>query len=192
MSETSIEVVSNEQRVFPPPEAFARQALVGSRQAYEALYARSIADPEGFFREQAELLHWSTPPKKVLEWEPPFAKWFADGTLNVADNCLDRHVAGARADKIAIIWEGEPGEIKRLTYRELLHEVCRFANVLKGLGVKSGDRVGIYLPMIPEAAVAMLACARIGAIHSVVFGGFSPDSLASRIEGCLPSFFKAN
>jgi acetyl-CoA synthetase len=182
MSEHSILVVSNEQRVFNPPEAFARAAKVSSREQYEALYARSIADPEGFFREQAAQLRWTKAPTKVLEWTPPFAKWFSDGTLNLADNCLDRHVAGGRADKTAIIWEGEPGEIRKFSYRELLSEVSRCANALETLGVRAGDRVGIYMGMVPEAAIAMLACARIGAIHSVVFGGFAAEAVRDRMN----------
>jgi acetyl-CoA synthetase len=118
----------------------------------------------------------------VLEWNPPFAKWFSDGTLNLADNCLDRHVAGGRADKPAIIWEGEPGEVRKLSYRELLAEVSRCANALEGLGIVAGDRVGIYMGMVPEAAIAMLACARIGAIHSVIFGGFAAEAVRDRMN----------
>jgi acetyl-CoA synthetase len=182
MSEHSIEVVSNEQRVFAPPEAFAKAARVSSREQYAALYKRSIDDPEGFFREQARELRWTKAPTKVLEWNPPFAKWFSDGTLNLADNCLDRHVAGGRADKPAIIWEGEPGEIRKLSYRELLAEVSRCANALEGLGIVAGDRVGIYMGMVPEAAIAMLACARIGAIHSVIFGGFAAEAVRDRMN----------
>ncbi|HEX4354751.1 MAG TPA: acetate--CoA ligase, partial [Polyangiales bacterium] len=182
MSEHSIEVVSNEQRIFAPPESFAKQATVSSREQYAELYQRSIDDPEGFFREQAKELHWSKAPTQVLEWNPPFAKWFADGTLNLADNCLDRHVAGARADKTAIIWEGEPGEIKTFSYRQLLEEVNRCANALQSLGIVAGDRVGIYMGMVPEAAIAMLACARIGAIHSVVFGGFAAEAVRDRMN----------
>ena len=182
MSEHSIEVVSNEQRIFQPPEEFAKQATCPSREDYAALYKRSIDDPEGFFREQAAQLRWSKTPQKVLEWQPPFAKWFSDGTLNLADNCLDRHVEGGRADKTAIIWEGEPGEIRKLTYRELLAEVARCANALESLGIKAGDRVGIYMGMVPEAAIAMLACARIGAIHSVIFGGFAAEAVRDRMN----------
>ncbi|HKU40381.1 MAG TPA: AMP-binding protein, partial [Polyangiales bacterium] len=182
MPEQTIESVSQEQRVFPPPPAFARAAKVPDFEAYAALYKRSIDDPEGFFREQAKELRWSKAPTKVLDWKPPFAKWFEDGTLNLADNCLDRHVSGGRANKAAIIWEGEPGEVRVLTYRELLREVCQFANVLEGLGIKQGDRVGIYMGMVPEAAVAMLACARIGAIHSVVFGGFAAEAVRDRMN----------
>jgi acetyl-CoA synthetase len=182
MSEQSIEVVSNEQRVFQPPEAFAANAAVKSREDYAGLYQRSIADPEGFFREQTKELRWSKQPQKVLEWEAPFAKWFSDGTLNLADNCIDRHVEGGRADKTAILWEGEPGEIRKLSYRELLGEVSRCANALEGLGIKAGDRVGIYMGMVPEAAIAMLACARIGAIHSVIFGGFAAEAVRDRMN----------
>jgi acetyl-CoA synthetase len=177
-----IESVSQEQRVFPPPEAFAKAARVPTFDAYAEMYKRSIDDPEGFFREQAKELRWSKEPTQILEWKPPFAKWFQDGTLNLADNCLDRHVAGPRADKTAIIWEGEPGEIRKFTYRELLAEVSKFANVLEGLGIQSGDRVGIYMGMVPEAAIAMLACARIGAIHSVVFGGFAAEAVRDRMN----------
>ncbi len=182
MTSHTIESVSQEHRVFPPPEAFASQASIGSREAYAALYERSIEDPEGFWREQAQSLRWSTPPARVLEWHPPFAKWFGGGKLNLADNCLDRHVASWRANKAAIIWEGEPGEVRVFTYRELLREVCRFANALESLGVRSGDRVGIYMGMVPEAAIAMLACARIGAIHSVVFGGFAAEAVRDRMN----------
>jgi acetyl-CoA synthetase len=182
MPDHTIESVSQEQRVFPPPEAFAKAARVPSYDAYAALYKRSIDDPEGFFAEQAKELRWSKAPTQILEWKPPFAKWFADGTLNLTDNCLDRHVAGGRADKIALIWEGEPGEVRRISYRELLAEVSKFANVLEGLGVAKGDRVGIYMGMVPEAAIAMLACARIGAIHSVVFGGFAAEAVRDRMN----------
>jgi acetyl-CoA synthetase len=179
----TIEVTSNELRVFPAPEAFAKRARLGSREAYDALYRRSIDDPEGFFGAQAkELLHWFKEPTQILDWRPPFAKWFADGTLNLADNCIDRHVAAGRGDKRAIIWEGEPGEIRVLTYRELLAEVSRCANALEGLGIVAGDRVGIYMGMVPEAAIAMLACARIGAIHSVIFGGFAAEAVADRMN----------
>jgi acetyl-CoA synthetase len=182
MPELSIESVSQEQRVFPPPPAFAERARVASFEAYARLYERSIADPEGFFREQAGELRWTRKPEKVLEWNPPFAKWFSDGTLNLADNCIDRHVEGGRANKAAIIWEGEPGEVRVLTYRELLREVCRFANALESLGIRKGDRVGIYMGMVPEATIAMLACARIGAIHSVVFGGFAAEAIRDRMN----------
>jgi acetyl-CoA synthetase len=182
MPEMTIESVSQEQRVFPPPEGFARSARIPSYDAYLAMYKRSVEDPEGFFREQAKELHWTKEPTQILEWNPPFAKWFADGTLNLADNCLDRHVAAGRGDKTAIVWEGEPGEVLKISYKQLLAEVCKFANVLEGLGIRKGDRVGIYMGMVPEAAVAMLACARIGAIHSVVFGGFAAEAVRDRMN----------
>src|SRR4051794_10866901 len=178
----TIQVVSTERRVFPPPAEFAQRAAIGSREAYAALYKRSIDDPEGFFSEQARELRWQKAPTRTLDWQPPFAKWFADGKLNLSDNCLDRHVEGARADKPAIIWEGEPGETRVLSYRELLQEVSRFANALEGLGIRAGDRVGIYMGMVPEAAIAMLACARIGAIHSVIFGGFAAEAVRDRMN----------
>ncbi len=182
-SQATIDSVLKEERVFPPPETFAAEAYVPSRAHYDELYRRSLADPEGFWAEMAARLRWTTPWQRVLDWQPPFAKWFVGGRLNVADNCLDRHLAGPRRNKAAIIWEGEPlGERRVLTYRQLHREVCRFGNVLKDLGVRPGDRVGIYLPMIPEAAIAMLACARIGATHSVVFGGFSAEALRDRMN----------
>jgi acetyl-CoA synthetase len=177
-----IESLLKEKRVFPPPEAFSRAAHVKSLEEYRRLYDRSVKDPEGFWAEQAQALVWSRTWDRVLEWNPPFAKWFVGGALNISENCLDRHVAAGRGDKPALLWEGEPGETRALTYADLLGEVRRFANVLRGLGVEKGDRVGIYMPMIPEAAVAMLACARIGATHSVVFGGFSSEALRDRMN----------
>jgi acetyl-CoA synthetase len=174
--------VLKEQRVFHPPEGFRQDAHVKSLDEYRALYRRSLEDPDAFWAEQAGALVWSRRWDRVLEWKAPSAKWFVGGQLNISENCLDRHVATWRRNKAAILWEGEPGETRTLTYHELLREVCRFANVLKGLGVQPGDRVGIYLPMIPEAAVAMLACARIGATHSVVFGGFSAEALRDRMN----------
>ena len=182
MAQHTIEVVSNEQRVFPPPTEFASRARVPDLAAYQALYKRSIEDPEGFFAEQARELHWFKAPTKVLEWNPPFAKWFSDGTLNLSYNCIDRHVAAGRGDKVALLWEGEPGEVRKITYNDLLKEVSRCANALLGLGIVAGDRVGIYMGMVPEAAVAMLACARIGAIHSVIFGGFAAEAVADRMN----------
>jgi acetyl-CoA synthetase len=179
----SIESVSHETRVFPPPETFAKHAHVKSRAEYEALYRRSIHDPEGFWAEQAGALHWFTPPAKIVEWKPPFAKWFEGGKTNLAYNCLDRHLASAATrDKTAILWEGEPGDTRALSYAELHAQVCRCANALTKLGVRAGDRVGIYMGMVPEAAVAMLACARIGAVHSVVFGGFAADAVRDRMN----------
>ena len=174
--------VLKEGRVFTPPAAFRERAHIKSLEAYRGLYARSVRDPEVFWGEQAEALRWTKKWDRVLEWNPPFAKWFVGGELNLSDNCLDRHLTTWRRNKAAIVWEGEPGETRTLTYQQLHREVCRFANVLKQLGVVKGDRVGIYMPMIPEAAVAMLACARIGATHSVVFGGFSAEALRDRMN----------
>jgi acetyl-CoA synthetase len=187
---TTMESVLHETRVFPPPAAFSAQARVKTMAEYEALHKASLADPDAFWADQAaRRLAWLAPWKTVCEWKPPFAKWFVGGRLNVAANCLDRHLGTATANKAALIWEGEPGggrpgEERTLTYRQLHREVCLFANVLKRQGVVAGDRVLIYLPMVPEAAVAMLACARIGAIHSVVFGGFSAQSVAERVADC--------
>ena len=177
-----IESILRETRVFGPPEEFQRSAHIQGMEDYRALYDRSIKDPAGFWGEQAQTLRWSRQWDKVLEWKAPFAKWFLGGQLNVSENCLDRHVATWRKNKAAIIWEGEPGDTRTLTYQELLREVCRFANVLRGLGVEKGDRVGIYMPMIPEAAITMLACTRIGATHSVVFGGFSSEAVRDRMN----------
>ena len=167
----------SEQRKFPPPASFAANAL-----AQPALYEKASMDRLSFWEEEARSLEWSAPWSKVLEWKLPHAKWFVGGKLNVSVNCLDRHLAGPRRNKAALIWEGEPGDKRTLTYWELAREVGRAANALRKLGVKRGDRVAIYLPMIPEAAIAMLACARIGAVHSVVFGGFSAESLRDRIN----------
>ncbi|RMH38904.1 MAG: acetate--CoA ligase [Deltaproteobacteria bacterium] len=175
-----IESVLHENRVFEPPAAFRARARVASMEAYEQLYARSVDEPDAFWAEVAGQLHWYEPWTRVLEWTLPDAKWFVGGKTNIAYNCLDRHVAGARADRPALVWEGEPGDRRTLTYRELHRQVCRFANALESLGIRPGDRVTIYLPMIPEAAIAMLACARIGAVHSVVFGGFSAQAVAER------------
>src|SRR5436309_2601268 len=180
--QAAIDSVLKEHRVFPPPEHFSRRASVPSRARYDELYRRSVEDPEGFWGEMAGRLRWTTRWEPLPDGQPPFAKWFVGGRLNIADNCLDRHLAGPRRNKAAIVWEGEPGDRRVLTYHALHREVCRFANVLKGLGVRAGDRVGIYLPMIPEAAIAMLACARIGATHSVVFGGFSAEALRDRMN----------
>ena len=188
---TNITSVLHEDRVFPPPKAFAGRALVKSMAQYRALYNESIRAPDKFWgRAAREELVWSKPFKKVLQWKLPDAKWFAGGRLNVSYNCLDRHLGTPVANKAALIWEGEPagpgipGEERTYTYKQLHHEVCVFANVLKRHGLKKGDRVIIYLPMVPEAAIAMLACARLGAIHSVVFGGFSAQSVADRIFDC--------
>ncbi|EIC07632.1 Acetyl-coenzyme A synthetase [Microbacterium laevaniformans OR221] len=175
---SQIDHLLNETRRFAPSPEFAADAV-----ATADLYAQADADRDGFWAEQARSLHWHTPFTQVLDWtNPPFARWFADGELNVAYNCLDRHVAAGNGDRVALLWEGEPGDERRITYAELTEEVKRTANVLEELGIGVGDRVAIYLPMIPEAIAAMLAVARIGAIHSVIFGGFSADSLRSRID----------
>ncbi|HTY54149.1 MAG TPA: acetate--CoA ligase [Candidatus Binataceae bacterium] len=179
---TDILSVLQENRRFDPPVAFSRAAAVKSIAEYEALYRRADQDPEGFWGECARDLTWFKPFGKVLEWNFPFAKWFVGGELNASFNCLDRHLNTARRNKVALIWEGEPGDTRVLTYQMLASEVGRCANGLKKLGVKPGDRVAIYMPMVPEAAIAMLACARIGATHSVVFGGFAADALRDRIN----------
>uniref|UniRef100_A0A7V4A134 Acetyl-coenzyme A synthetase n=1 Tax=Thermus tengchongensis TaxID=1214928 RepID=A0A7V4A134_9DEIN len=177
-----IKGVLKEERVFYPSEAFRQQAHIKSEEEYQRLYEESLKDPEGFWGRVASELHWFEPWQKVLEGDLPHAKWFVGGRTNLSYNALDRHVQTWRRNKAALIWEGEPGEERVLTYHDLWREVQKFANVLKRLGVKKGDRVTIYLPMIPEAAIAMLACTRIGAIHSVVFGGFSSGALAERIR----------
>ena len=175
----TIDALMAENRTFPPPEHIKRDALVVDTH----LYDEAAADDEGFWARQAgDLLEWTREWDTICEWELPYAKWFVGGQLNVSANCLDRHVAAGVGDRVAIHWEGEPGDTRTITYAELHAEVQRFANALRGLGVQKGDRVNIYLPMIPEAAVAMLACARIGAAHSVVFGGFSAQALADRIN----------
>jgi acetyl-CoA synthetase len=172
-----------ETRVFKPSDGFVQHALIPSLEQYKELYHQSIEDPEGFWSKQAtELLLWRKKWDTVLKWEAPFAQWFVGGKLNVSENCLDRHLNGPRRNKAAIIWEGEPGEVRTLTYQQLHREVCKFANVLKRNHVQKGDRVIIYLPMCPETAIAMLACARIGAVHSVVFGGFSSAAIKDRLH----------
>ena len=182
MSESSIESILQEGRLFEPPADFAAQAQIKSLAEYEQLYDRAKADPEKFWAELAEQeLHWFEKWQTVLDWQPPFAKWFIGGKLNISYNCLDRHLTTWRRNKAALIWEGEPGDSRTLTYAQLHREVCQFANVLKQLGAKKGDVIGIYMPMIPEAAIAMLACARIGAAHTVVFGGFSAEALRDRL-----------
>ncbi len=177
---TNITSVLKETRKFPPPPEFAARAHIKSLAEYEQLYQRAKDDPEGFWAEQAESLHWFQRWDRVLVWNEPHAQWFVGGKLNVCYNCVDRHLDGPRKNKAAIIWEGEPGDSRVLRYQDLHREVCKFANVLKGLGTKAGDRVTIYMPMVPELAIAMLACARIGATHSVIFGGFSADAVADR------------
>jgi acetyl-CoA synthetase len=176
--EQALEALLQEDRRFPPPAAFAESANASDPE----VHLRAAADPEAYWAEWARELEWFEPWRKVLEWKPPHAKWFVGGQLNASYNCLDRHLEGWRRNKAALVWEGEPGDARTYTYWDLQREVSKFANVLKSLGVKKGDRVAIYLPMVPEAAIAMLACARIGAPHSVVFGGFSSDSLRDRIN----------
>ena len=173
-----IEVLLDEQRSYPPPEGFRKAA----RFHDESIYREAARDPEAFWAAEAAKLEWSRPWNRVLDWKPPFARWFVGGKLNASVNCLDRHLARGGAERPAILWEGEPGDRKTLSYGELHREVCRFANALRRLGVRKGDRVAIYLPMIPELPIAMLACARIGAPHSVVFAGFSAQSLRDRIN----------
>ncbi|MDQ3686940.1 MAG: acetate--CoA ligase [Acidobacteriota bacterium] len=183
---SNIESVLHEDRVFPPPEAFARGAHIGSMEDYERLYAEAERAPEEFWARMAEELQWFKKWDTVLKWETPHAEWFVGGKINVSDNCLDRHLSTWRRNKAALIWEGEPGEQRTLTYLQLHTEVCRFANVLKRAGVVAGDRVALYMPLIPELAIAMLACARIGATHSVIFGGFSTQAIIDRVNdaGC--------
>ena len=174
--------VLRENRVFPPPAEFAAKAHVGSLAAYEELYARSTTDPEAFWAEVARELHWFKPWKRVLEWHEPWAKWFVGGRMNLCYNCVDRHVENGKANKTAILWESEQGGVKRISFGELLKDVSRFANVLKKLGIKKGDRVAIYMGMTPELAIAVLACARIGAVHSVIFGGFAAHAIVDRVN----------
>ena len=183
MADPQIESVLQEARVFPPPAALAETAQLGSLEAYQSLWDEVNADPDAFWGRQArEQLHWFKPFETVLDWSnPPFARWFEGGTTNLSYNCLDRHLEGPRADKTALIWEGEPGDVRRFSYRELHAEVCKAANALRSLGIGKNDLVALYMPMVPEAAIAMLACARIGAPHSVVFGGFSADALRDRL-----------
>jgi acetyl-CoA synthetase len=170
-----------ENRVFKPSKEFSKKARIGSLEQYRKLWHKSVKKPEKFWAREAEELTWAKKWKKVLDWKVPFAQWFVGGQLNVAANCLDRHLGTPRQNKAAIIWEGEPGEKRVLTYQQLHREVCRFANVLKRNRIRKGQRVIIYLPMIPEAAIAMLACARLGIVHSVVFGGFSAESIKDRV-----------
>lgn len=182
---TSSASLLQEDRVFKPSKEFSSKAHIKSMAQYRRLYNASINDPEKFWAEQANKeLVWFKPFTKTLQFKAPNAKWFTGGKINVSYNCLDRHLDGPTANKAALIWEGEPGEEKTLTYRQLHREVCKFANVLKNSGIKKGDRVIIYLPMVPEAAIAMLGCARIGAIHSVIFGGFSAQAVADRVKDC--------
>src|SRR5712675_1945381 len=169
-----------EDRSFAPSSEFTAGAVVSD----ERIYADAAKDPEAFWARLAAELEWMKPWTTVLDWQPPHAKWFVGGQLNISANCIDRHVRGGRRNKAAIIWEGEPGDKRTLTYFDLQREVSKFANVLKSLGTKKGDRVALHMPLVPELAIAMLACARIGAVHSVVFGGFSAESLRDRIQDC--------
>ena len=178
----SITSVLTENRTFAPPSAFAVNAHVRTLADYETGYRKSIEDPEGFWDGVAREFHWFSPYNTVCQWDLPFAKWFLGGKTNIAYNCLDLQIERGRGDHAAILWEGEPGEVRTLTYRQLHREVCRFANALKALGVEKGQVVTIYMPMVPELAVAMLACARIGAPHSVIFGGFSANAIADRVR----------
>src|SRR5258708_38709175 len=179
-----IQSISREARQFPPPPSFTARALIKDQATYDRQYKRSIEEPEAFWSEMAVAeLTWTKPWTNVLNWNLPWARWFDGGELNLSANCLDRHLA-TRANKVALLWEGEPGDQRRISYAELHQDVCRAANALKALGVNTGDRVAIYMPMIPEAAVAMLACTRIGATHTVVFGGVSAQAPPRRIHDC--------
>jgi len=171
-----------EHRVFPPPAEFAAKARIKSLAEYEQMYRRSVDDPESFWAEAARELHWFKPWEKVLDWNLPWAKWFVGGKINLSYNCVDRHALGDKRDKVAILWEGEPGEVRKLTFGDLHAEVQRFANALKDLGIQKGDRVAVYMGMTPELAIAVLACARIGAVHSVIFGGFAAHAIVDRVN----------
>jgi len=178
----NFESLMREDRVFPPPAEFASKARIGSLAEYERMYERSVTEPEAFWAEAALELEWFAPWTSVLAGTGPHAKWFVDGKLNLSHNCVDRHAFGNRGDKVALLWEGEPGEVRKLTFGELHIEVQKFANVLKSLGVKKGDRVALYMGMAPELAIALLACARIGAVHSVIFGGFAAHAISDRVN----------
>ncbi|MGA9768147.1 MAG: acetate--CoA ligase [Blastocatellia bacterium] len=182
MSQSSIDSVLKESRVFPPSEEFSQQAHIKSLEQYERIYREAEADPEKFWSRIAGELHWFRAWDRVLEWDAPWAKWFVGGQINISYNCLDRHATTWRRNKAALIWEGEPGEVRTLTYNQLLIEVSKFANALKSLGIRKDDTVAIYMGMTPELPIAMLACARIGATHSVIFGGFSANALVDRIN----------
>jgi len=178
----NIDSMLQEHRVFPPPAEFSAKAHIKSLAEYERIYAEAAQNPEAFWGKIAQELHWFEPWTKVLEWNAPWAKWFVGGKINLSHNCLDRHANSSRRDKVAILWEGEPGDTRTLTYAQLLAEVERFANALKDIGVGKGDRVAVYMGMVPELAIAMLACARIGAVHSVIFGGFSANAIVDRVN----------
>jgi acetyl-CoA synthetase len=180
-SSGQIDTVMQEKRLFPPPKEFATGSRIKSLDEYQQLWDRAAADPAKFWGDLArEELHWFQPFEQPLVWKEPFAEWFAGGKTNVSYNCLDRNLSAGLGERTAILWEGEPGDTRKLTYAELHREACKFANVLKSLGIKAGDRVSIYMPMVPELAIALLACARIGAIHSVIFAGFSAEAIADR------------
>ncbi|MBD2314692.1 acetate--CoA ligase [Desertifilum sp. FACHB-1129] len=182
MSQPTIESILQEKRLFQPNPEFSQHAHIKSLDEYQQIYEKAKADPQAFWAELAETeLDWFQKWDTVLDWQPPFAKWFVNGKINISHNCLDRHLTTWRKNKAALIWEGEPGDSRTLTYAQLHREVCQMANVFKQLGVQKGDRIGIYMPMIPEAAIAMLACARIGAAHTVIFGGFSAEALKDRL-----------
>ncbi len=188
MTTQNITSVAGDSKKIQPPATFKKEASVKSFAEYRRLYDESVNAPEKFWGKHAkELLVWRKPWKRVLDWKPPYAKWFVGGQLNVAENCLDRHLGTPRENKAALIFEGEPGDIKTLTYKQLHGEVCKLSNVMEGLGLKKGDRVAIYMPMVAEAAIAMLACARIGAIHTVIFGGFSSAAIKDRVNDCQAS-----
>ncbi|MGW8257965.1 MAG: acetate--CoA ligase, partial [Thermoguttaceae bacterium] len=176
--------VMKEARLFEPTKEFAQKARIGSMKQYEKMWKEANDDLENFWGKMANEIHWFKPYTKVLEWSAPFAKWFVGGQTNVSYNCLDAHLNTPRQNKAALIWEGEPGDVRIMTYQTLHHEVCKFANVLKKQGIKQGDVVSIYMPMIPELVVAMLACARIGAPHSIIFGGFAAEAIADRNNDC--------
>ena len=183
MSQPTIESILQENRLFPPSAEFSQNARIKSLEEYQQLYDKAKADPQKFWADLAEQeLDWFQKWDTVLDWQPPFAKWFVGGKINISYNCLDRHLTTWRRNKAALIWEGEPGDSRTFTYAQLHREVCQFANALKQLGVQKGDVIGIYMPMIPEAAIAMLACARIGAAHTVIFGGFSAEALRDRLN----------
>src|SRR5437762_2889291 len=179
---TNIDSILQEQRKFEPSEEFRRTAHIKSAEEYDRIYRESVEQPEKIWAHIASELHWFKEWDKVLEWKNPWAKWFVGGQINLSYNCLDRHMQTFRKDKTAIIWESEPGDLRTLTYQQLHREVQKFANVLKSLGVKKGDRVAIYMGMTPELPIAMLACARIGAPHTVIFGGFAANALVDRIH----------
>jgi acetyl-CoA synthetase len=181
-SSQALDSTLRENRLFPPPPEFSAHAHIQSIEQYEELYKKSIEDPETFWANAASDLHWFKKWDKVLDWNLPWAKWFVGGQINLSYNCVDRHALSDRAGKTAILWEGEPGEVRRLTYAELHAEVQKFANALKSLGIKKGDRVAVYMGMTPELAIALLACARIGAVHSVIFGGFAAQAIADRVN----------